>query len=79
MKRGRAIWQAYRDCGALEVTCPHCAATPGQWCTRADGRVRRIPCASRTVASIGSGAGRPYSRDFSEPTHPNPIEERNPT
>jgi hypothetical protein len=70
MKQGRAIWAAYNDVDALSVTCTNCGAQKGQWCTRPDGRVRRVPCVERAAASIGSGDGRPHSRDYSEPTHP---------
>lgn len=63
--KGRPIWQSYSDTGALGVTCPYCGAEPGKWCTREDGRVRRIPCVTRASATgVGSG-NRP--RDFSEP------------
>jgi hypothetical protein len=63
-----AIWAAYNDTGALEVTCPHCAAEPGKWCSRNDGRVRRVPCVDRAAAGVDTGDGRPYARDFSQPT-----------
>jgi len=64
--KGRPIWQAYADTGALEMSCPHCRAEPGQWCSRDDGRVRRVPCVARAAApGVVAGAGRP--RDFSEP------------
>ena len=66
----RPIWAAYSDTGAIDVHCPNCSAEPGQWCTRADGVARRIPCVDRTVSGIGVGDGRPYARDFSEPAHP---------
>jgi hypothetical protein len=64
--KGRPIWQSYSDTGALDVTCPYCGAEPGRWCTREDGRVRRIPCVTRASATgAGSAAAKP--RDFSEP------------
>lgn len=64
-----AIWQAYDDTGALEVSCTHCGAVPGQWCTKSDGRVRRVPCVERAAAGVDTGNGKPYP-DFTEPTHP---------
>lgn len=67
-RSNRAIWQAYADTGALDTDCPNCAAPRNQWCTKADGRVRRVPCVDRTVASVAvTTAGTP--RDFSEPIH----------
>lgn len=70
MKPGRAIWAAYNDTGSLSVACTNCGAQQGQWCTRPDGRVRRVPCVDRSAASISSGDGKPYSaRDFSQPIH----------
>lgn len=70
MKDGRAIWAAYADTGALSVPCANCGAPQGQWCTRPDGRVRRVPCVDRAAASISSGDGKPYAtRDFSQPIH----------
>ncbi|WP_425320601.1 zinc finger domain-containing protein [Mycobacterium alsense] len=65
----RPIWAAYNDTDALSTKCTNCGALPGHWCTRPDGRVRRIPCVERSAAGIGSGDGKPYARDFSEPTH----------
>lgn len=68
--KGRAIWSAYSDTGALEIACPHCAAATGQWCTKPDGRVSRVPCVARTAeASLVVPDPRKH-RDFSEPTHP---------
>ncbi len=64
-----AIWAAYNDTGALEVTCPHCGAEPRKWCSRDDGRVRRVPCVDRVVSGVDTGDGKPYVRDFSQPTH----------
>jgi hypothetical protein len=66
-----AIWAAYSDTGALEVTCPHCDAGPGQWCTRDDGRVRRVPCIARTAATGLVTVDR--YRDFTEPLPPNRL------
>jgi hypothetical protein len=65
-----AIWKAYADTCALEVTCPHCGAEPGQWCTKSDGRVRRVPCVDRAESGIVTDSGKPYARDFTEPIHP---------
>lgn len=70
-RASRPIWQAYSDTGALEVTCPHCGAEPNKWCTRSDGRVRRIPCIERASATAAlTPPGKHYGRNFSEPTHP---------
>lgn len=64
--KGLPIWQAYADTGALDVSCPHCGAEPGQWCTRSDGRTRRIPCIDRATGSGAvEAAGKP--RDFTQP------------
>lgn len=72
---GRAIWQAYSDVGALDIACPHCGAQPKQWCTRDDGRVRRIPCIERaTSTAVVDAPQSRYIRDFSEPAHPPTIE-----
>lgn len=57
----RPIWAAYNQTGALDVNCPHCGAEHGQWCTRDDGRLGRIPCIARMSASDDG------YRDFSEP------------
>lgn len=45
-----AIWQSYMECNALCVNCPECGAAENVWCTRSDGRVRRIPCVARAAA-----------------------------
>lgn len=50
-RNARPIWQAYQDTGALAVDCPHCGATPGVWCSRPDGRLRRTPCLDRITAT----------------------------
>jgi hypothetical protein len=60
-----AIWDAYRDTGTLDIACPHCDATPGTFCTRPDGRVRRVPCIDRIAAS----GAVPDVRDYTEPRH----------
>lgn len=70
----RPIWQAYNDTGALEVSCPHCGAQPGHWCTRDDGNVRRIACVDRATSGFAAGNGKFYARDFTQPSHP-PTEE----
>jgi hypothetical protein len=67
---GSPIWEAYADTGALEVSCPHCGAAPTQWCTRDDGRVRRVPCVARSIGAVGTGDGKPYARDFTQQSHP---------
>ncbi|OBK56183.1 hypothetical protein A5656_19940 [Mycobacterium gordonae] len=79
MKDGRAIWAAYDDTGALAISCINCAAQQGQWCTRPDGRVRKVPCIERAAAGgiLAADHNGPY-RDFSEPTHPHQIERNEP-
>jgi hypothetical protein len=69
LMKGRPIRAAYTDTGALDITCGRCRAGPGQWCTAGDGRVRRVPCVERAAAGVGSGDGKHYARDFSEPAH----------
>lgn len=72
-----AIWAAYSDTDALSTSCPNCGALPGRWCTKPDGRVRRIPCVARATAAIGTGDGKPYiARDFSLPTYPTDREDQ---
>jgi hypothetical protein len=68
----KAIWQAYRDTGALEVSCPNCSAVRGHWCTKADGRVARVPCISRAAAGSLIVTEPHAPRDFSEPEHHRP-------
>lgn len=75
MSQQTAIWQAYDDTGALQIDCPHCGATVNQWCTRSDGRVRRIPCIERAASTAVVTTSR-YARDFSEPIHPADKEEQ---
>lgn len=68
--RRRPVLQAYLDVGALDISCPHCGAAPGQWCATDEGRTRRVPCVLRATGGIDTGDGRPYApRDFSEPLH----------
>lgn len=69
MKGGKAIWAAYDDCNALAIQCPNCCAPKGNWCTKDDGRVRRVPCVSRAAAGGFIVADTRRHRDFSEPTH----------
>lgn len=76
-----AIWAAYNAVGALEVPCPTCSAPVSIWCTREDGKVRRLPCIARAAAAGGpearatstAGAGQQVQAvapvDFSEPRH----------
>lgn len=66
MTKGRAIWAAYNDVGALDVPCTNCEAQRGQWCTKPDGRVSRMPC----VARIAAADITPTTTDYSEPRHP---------
>lgn len=72
----RAIWAAYRDTGTIDIPCPRCGANSGTWCTRNDGRVRRVPCVDRLAAASGSV---PDARDFSEPLHPQKVRGHSPT
>lgn len=69
-RSGKAIWAAYSDTGALEVTCGHCGAQPGQWCSRDDGRVRRVPCVERAADGGLIATDSRKHHDFSEPRHP---------
>ncbi|WP_197382651.1 zinc finger domain-containing protein [Mycolicibacterium mengxianglii] len=64
--KGRAIWAAYDDTGALNISCPHCDAEEGTWCTKPDGRVARVPC----IARIAAADLAPTTVDFTEPRHP---------
>ncbi|WP_420093284.1 zinc finger domain-containing protein [Mycolicibacter arupensis] len=71
---GRAVLAAYRDTGALTVRCGHCGAEGGQPCTKADGRISRVPCVGRLAAadlrSPGVVGEYQNSHDFSEARHP---------
>lgn len=72
--KGRAVLAAYQDTGALAVSCGHCTARPGNPCTKADGRISRVPCFGR-LADAGlmpPGVVGEYqnSHDFSEARHP---------
>lgn len=40
---------AYEETGALRRPCPTCDAAPFQWCVDSRGRLRRVPCVTRTV------------------------------
>lgn len=40
------VWQAYEGVDRSKP-CPGCGAAPSSWCTRGDGRVRRVPCPRR--------------------------------
>ena len=47
MRRNQpVIWDAYADVAAMSRPCPTCGAV-NTWCTKTDGRVRRVPCVSR--------------------------------
>lgn len=74
MKRARPVLAAYVDTGALDITCSHCEAAPGQWCSTGDGRVRLVPCVQRAASGVGSGDGKHYGRGFGEPTHPHELQ-----
>ena len=43
---------AYADADMFHE-CPNCGAPPNEWCTRADGHVRRIPCIARIRPQAG--------------------------
>jgi hypothetical protein len=67
------IRAAYEANAALGRDCPMCDAGPGQWCVDGRGRLRRVPCVGRGVASTATDRvhddhGCP--RDYSEPLHP---------
>lgn len=73
-RRGRPIWAAYEDTGALSVNCANCQAEQGVWCTKPDGRVSRVPCVARIAsADIAPPTAHEPARlptpavDFSEP------------
>ncbi|BBY33366.1 hypothetical protein MMIN_14270 [Mycolicibacter minnesotensis] len=65
MSAGHVVLAAYRDTGAWDVPCPHCEADPGAPCTKADGRVSRVPCVGR----LATADLAPTTVDFSEPRH----------
>jgi hypothetical protein len=44
--RPRALPEAY-SYARMNNICPNCGAAPGEWCRRADGHYRRIPCVKR--------------------------------
>lgn len=54
--RPQPVLEAYAD-ARMGETCPNCAAAPGDWCHRADGQYRRIPCVTRTLPKLASDAG----------------------
>lgn len=69
-KQRQGIWTAYNDTGALRIECPRCGARRNKWCTKPDGRVRRIPCIERATATAVVTVDREDRyRDFSEPLH----------
>lgn len=71
--RGRVIHRAYHDTGALEINCPSCRATVGQFCTRTDASSgetfrRKTPCLARmSLCSPLSNTAEAACVDFSEP------------
>ncbi|WP_283613458.1 hypothetical protein [Mycolicibacterium poriferae] len=52
MKRinGKPIWDSYADVADMSRPCPNCGAV-NTWCTKPDGRVRRVPCVSRLTTN----------------------------
>jgi len=42
-------WAAYQFNGAHQRHCPMCDASPNQWCIDSRGRLRRVPCVTRTT------------------------------
>jgi hypothetical protein len=72
------VLPAYRGTGADAIVCPHCAADPGQPCTKPDGRVSRVPCVARIAAADltpdeGVGPHPAPAHDFSEARHPREV------
>lgn len=69
-----AIWEAYTDVDRSK-SCPGCGAAANSWCTRGDGRVRRVPCPRRPrnplplarSRSEGPSVGLPSPAAPSEP------------
>lgn len=45
------VWQAYEGVDRSR-SCPDCGAAPEAWCTRPDGRVRRVPCVRRPRSAV---------------------------
>ncbi|OBK89457.1 hypothetical protein A5649_13480 [Mycolicibacter heraklionensis] len=77
-RSGEAIWAAYADVDSA-LPCPNCAADPGVWCSRPDGRVRRVPCVARPRVSEASPAQCADDApdppvDFGEPRHQREVE-----
>lgn len=73
--KGHLVMAAYADTGALTVSCPHCAAEPGQPCTKPDGRVGKVPCVDRIAAAdLSAGTDKKGNAtlpvDYSEPRRP---------
>jgi len=48
----KIIADAYAD-AVMHTECPNCGAAPNNWCTRADGPIRRTPCIARIRPSVG--------------------------
>lgn len=70
MSASHVVLAAYRDTGALAITCPHCATEPGQPCTKPDGRVSKVPCVARIAnADLAPTIAVTAVVDFSEPRH----------
>lgn len=70
----RPVRAAYQDTGAWSVSCPHCAAQPGQWCTRDDGQPRRVPCVARVVAGGVIPGSETLAHNFGEPRREGAIQ-----
>lgn len=68
-RSGEAIWAAYSDVDPA-LPCPNCGADAGVWCSRPDGRVRRVPCVARPRVDAVVAEAEPDVLDFGEPRHP---------
>lgn len=68
---GRAVLAAYRDTGAMNITCPHCDGEPGQPCTKPTGDISRVPCVARLAAAdLAPTTSLTTAVDYSEPRRP---------
>lgn len=67
---------------AIAVPCDHCGAERNSYCTKADGRLSRIPCLSRAQAAAANDAQRRRevvrNSDFPSSSPPGASSERRP-
>lgn len=63
------IRAAYEAGGAIRRHCELCDAGPDQWCIDPRGRIRRVPCVTRTRPQDRVSDATPTAVDFSEPRH----------